>query len=110
MHPVTVCDRWLSSMTDEDRGDRPAVSVAYRALHLHRAGARPDAADGQARRDLRPSGLPGSPHWGRPEWRRHAATLLSLAAETRDPVARAWLIERANDALDVVEATPCPAP
>lgn len=108
MHPVAVCDRWLASMTDDDRRDSQAVAVAYRALHCHRTGARPDVVDGQARRDLRPSGLPGEPHWGRPEWRRHAAILLSLAAETRDTVARAWLIERASAALDYADGAPVP--
>lgn len=109
MTPLSVCERWLDTMTDDDRRDSPAVAVAYRALNCHRTGARPDRLDGQARRDLRPNGVPGEPHWGRPAWRRHAAILLSLAAETRDPVARQWLTERANDALDTVEAT-CPAP
>ncbi len=108
MNPVPVCDRWLASMTDEDRGDRPAVSVAYRALHCHRTGTRPDAVDGQARRELRPSGMPGEPHWGRPEWRRHAAILLSLAADTLDPVSRQWLIERASAALDCADRAPVP--
>lgn len=108
MHPVTVCERWLASMTDNDRRDSPAVAVAYRALNCHRTGARPDRIDGQARRDLRPRGQPGEPHWGRPAWRRHAAILLSLAAETRDTIARAWLTERASAALDHADGSPLP--
>ena len=108
MNPVTVCDRWLASMSDDDRRDYPAVAVAYRALHCHRTGARPDAADGRARRELRPAGMPGEPHWGRTEWRRHAAILLSLAAVTRDEWARRWYVERANDALNYADGAPVP--
>lgn len=108
MTPLSVCDRWLSSMTDDDRRDYPAVGVTYRALICLRAGTRPDAVDGQARRELRPSGMPGEPHWGRPEWRRHAAILLSLAAETRDEWARRWYTERASAALDYADGAPVP--
>lgn len=108
MNPLSVCDRWLANMSDDDRRDFPAVGVAYRALLCHRADTRPDAADGVARRELRPAGMPGEPHWGRPEWRRHAAMLLSLAAQTRDPVMQQWFTERASAALDYADGAPVP--